>query len=368
MRADGNLNAGAVVLEFVAVPFGGCMQGKDQFAQHTADTQTALSLWASRGVPVVLVGAPRGIGEPRDQTGAGAINRDLAAREGQTFADSGVLLRDPWTGVYQQRLPCLAGESAAEGCDAAGLIDVRQEGHFCRVTDTSPCPVYSSGVVRFAAALAAAAARAAGSTPAPLPAPAPAPQVQEAVRAAFGGSGVTDPTATASLVPPEAIPPDFAAEPPAAATTTSPALTGPACRAIRAALKRTGKAGRAETSYSAPVTGASVDQIVHVLGRARDAKTVFDAYAAPQASKCLASVFGVVGVVSEPTSGVGDEAVTFRLTAARDLVIRIVRTGRTVTTLAYANLATPPPDDAVNAITSAAVTRTAAALGAAPAH
>ena len=41
-RADGNLNAGVVVLEYVGVPFGPCMAGKDALAQHTADTQTAL--------------------------------------------------------------------------------------------------------------------------------------------------------------------------------------------------------------------------------------------------------------------------------------------------------------------------------------
>jgi hypothetical protein len=37
-----------------------------------------------------------------------------------------------------------------------------------------------------------------------------------------------------------------------------------------------------------------------------------------------------------------------------------------VTTLAYANLAAPPPDDVIAAITNAAVTRANAALAAAP--
>jgi hypothetical protein len=367
MRADGNMNAGVVVLEFVAVPFGPCMAGKDSLAQHTADTKTALDLWGSRGVPVVLVGAPRGLGEPRDQNGAGAINRDLAAGAGQTFVDSGVLLRDPWTGVYQQRLPCLAGETAEQGCDG-GLIDVRQEGHFCHVPNTSPCPVYSSGIVRFAAAIAAAAARAAGSTPKPLPAPPPAPEIQDAVRVAFSGSGTTDAVATASLLAPEAIPADFAAEPPTApATTAASALTARTCRAIRQALKTTKTAALAETAYSAPVTGARVDQIVHVMKDTSDAQALFGAYAAPKALKCLAGVFGVVGVIGEPTA-VGDGAVTYRLGGARQLVIQLVRTGRAVTALAYANVVTPPPDDVVNAVTNAAVTRTEAALAASPAR
>src|SRR5262245_25355791 len=40
MRADGNLNAGVVVLEFVAVPFSACMRNRDSLAAHTADTET----------------------------------------------------------------------------------------------------------------------------------------------------------------------------------------------------------------------------------------------------------------------------------------------------------------------------------------
>jgi hypothetical protein len=369
MRSDGNLNAGVVALEFVAVPFVPCMQGKDQLTQHTADTETALALWGSRGVPVVLVGAPRSVGDPRDWVAAPAIYQDLAARTGQTFADGGVLLRNPWTGVYEARLPCLAGETAAQGCFVDGLINVRNHtGHFCEVENTSPCPVYASGGERFAAAIAYAAARAAGSTPKPLPAPPPAPQIQDAVRAAFSGSGTTDAVATASLLPPEAIPADFAAEPPAAPAATGPsALTAGACRAIHQALKTTTKAGRAETAYSAPVTGARVDQIVHVMKDTSNATALFDAYAAPKASTCLGSVFGTAPT-AEPTTGVGDGAVTYRLNAARNLVVQVVRTGRAVTTLAYANAATPPPQDVVNAITNAAVARTDAALAAAPAR
>jgi hypothetical protein len=173
------------------------------------------------------------------------------------------------------------------------------------------------------------------------------------------------------LLPPEAIPADFAAEPPATAAAPAPAsvaLAAPPCRAIRDALKATAKVGLAETAYSAPVTGARVDQIVHLMKRTHEAKAVFDAYAAPTALKCLASVFGVAGVTAEPTTGVGDGAVTYRLGGARQLVIQVVRTGRAVTTLAYANLVTPPPQDVVNAITNAAVTRSDAALAAAPAR
>ena len=367
MRADGNLNAGVVVLEFVAVPFSACMRGRDSLTAHTADTETALALWESRGVPVVLVGAPRSVGEPREQIAANAINQYLAGRDGQTFVDAGVLMRDPWTGTYIARLPCLAGETAEQGCDPGGLINVRNHtGHFCEVENTSPCPIYASGAERFAAAMAAAAARAVGATPAPLPVPAPAPQVQDAVRAAFAGSAPVESVASAALLPPEAIPADFAAEPAPAAVTAAPTLpSGRGCHAIRKALKQTSKGGQAQTAYSAPVTGARVDQIVHVLPNSQAAEQVFDAYAAPKASLCLGAVFGAA-VTASATPGVGEAAVTYRVNAARDLVMQVVRTGRAVTTLAYANLAAPPPDDVIAAITTAAVTRANEALAAAP--
>src|SRR4051794_27361701 len=188
--ADANLNPSVVVLEYVAVPFGPCMTGKDALAQHTADTQAALALWASRGVPVVLVGAPRGVGDPSDFTGAAAINRDLAASAGQTFVDAGVLLRDPWTGVYQQRLPCLDGETAAQGCGVDGLIDVRDDsgGHFCAIHNVGPCPVYSSGVVRYAAPIANAVVQAARTgTTAAMPGPRADAALGPSVRALLSG-------------------------------------------------------------------------------------------------------------------------------------------------------------------------------------
>ena len=141
------------VLQYVGGPFAPCMDGKDVATQHAADVQAALALWSARGVRVVLVGAPRAVGDPSELDPMAAIDRDLAARAGQTFVDAGVLLRDPWTGVYQQRLPCLAGEGPAHGCGADGLIDVRDEtgGHFCAVHGIGPCPIYASGIVRFAA-------------------------------------------------------------------------------------------------------------------------------------------------------------------------------------------------------------------------
>jgi hypothetical protein len=70
-----------------------------------------------------------------------------------------------------------------------------------------------------------------------------------------------------------------------------------------------------------------------------------------------------VPVTAERTHGIGDGATTLRAATARPLVLEVARTGRAVTALAYANAVTPPPADAVTAITNAAVARAATALG-----
>jgi len=366
---DGNLNAGVVVLEYVAVPFGPCMTGKDSLAQHTADTQAALALWASRGVPVVLVGAPRAVGDPSDLTGTAPINRDLAARANQTFVDSGVLLRDPWTGVYQQRLPCLDGEGPAQGCGVDGLIDVRDEtgGHFCSIHNVGPCPVYASGIVRFAAPIADAVVSAAHTgTDAPLPGPTANLALGPSVRALLTGAGKAGGPATGRRVAAAArlddgtVPADFDAQPIAPATGI--ALDGPECRAFRRALKEpTVDDARAGASFAAPGGGATIDEVVHVLPSASHARELVKAYAAPAATKCFEHLLGVTATV-ERTKGLGDGATTRRATASRPLVLQVVRAGRAVTALAYANAVTPPPADAVTAISKAAVARADEAL------
>ena len=378
MRADGNLNARVVVMEYVAVALGPCMAGKDRLAQHTADTATALALWASRGVPVVLVGAPRVVGEPRDLIDAVAINRDLAAATGQTFVDAGVLLRDPWTGVYQHRLPCLAGEGADQGCGLDGLIDVRDESgsHFCAIHNRSPCPVYSSGIVRFAAPIADGVARAAGAgTVAPLPGPPVAPDIQQTVRAVLGssdepttiaGSTGTSPSdhtiAASALLTDDAVQSDFAPLPPTTdAVPVTPVLEDRTCRAMRRALAPLQQSAYAEASFTAPGESASIDQFVHVAQSERRARQVFAAYAAPETATCLTRVFGVP-VSAEPSVALGDASITYHVDATRDFVLKLVLAGRTVTALAFANAATPPSDDAVSAITKTAIARADAAL------
>jgi len=378
MRADGNLNAQVVVLEYVAVALGPCMAGKDRLAQHTADTQAALALWASRGVRVVLVGAPRQVGQPRDLIDAVAINRDLAAGAGQTFVDAGVLLRDPWTGVYQQRLPCLAGEGPVQGCGLDGLIDVRDDSgsHFCAIHNAGPCPVYSSGIVRFAAPIADAVARVAGTpSAAPLPGPPTATDVQRSVRAVLGGldevAAPVSPTlpsaadreiATSALLTGDTVQPDFTALTP----TTSPAAAMPGfedrtCRTIRRALAPVQTGARAAASFTAPGASASIDQLVYVARTEKRARAAFAAYAAPDAATCLSVVLGVP-VTADPATAVGDASMKYHIDGARDFVLEIVVAGRSLTSLAFSNAATPPSTDVVDAVTKTAVARADAAL------
>ena len=96
-----------------------------------------------------------------------------------------------------------------------------------------------------------------------------------------------------------------------------------------------------------------------------DAQQAYAAYAGPNATTCLALVLGApVGV--EPTAGVGDASIRFRVDAARDFLLEFVIAGRAVTALAFANAVTLPSPDAIAAITKAAVSRADAALLAAP--
>ena len=236
-------------------------------------------------MPVVLVGAPRGVGQPRDPVDAAAINRDLAAHAGQTFVDAGVLFRDPWTGVYQQRRACLEGEGAAQGCGADGLIDVRDEsgGHFSAIHNVGPCPVYASGIVRFAASITDALAP--GGRPAgrrPLPGPTPAPEVHNAARALFvGGTNTAAPTdappsrqqaTDAAVLTPDDVPADLGAQQAGATTTAAVPLND---RRVSRDPFDGGDArprARAEATFVSADRSASVDEFVQVLPSAKQAK------------------------------------------------------------------------------------------------
>ena len=112
--------------------------------------------WARRGGSAIR----------RDPIGAAAINRDLAARSRPDVrrrrgaAARSVDRRVPATAPVPRRRRRGAGAAVADG-----LIDVRDEsgGHFCAIHNVGPCPVYASGIVRFAAPIADAVARAAGT-------------------------------------------------------------------------------------------------------------------------------------------------------------------------------------------------------------
>jgi len=373
MRSDGNKNAGVVVLEFVGVALTPCMQHRDAVTADQEDLDLAIELWSARGVPVVNVAAPRRVDLPRDLDTVGTIYRDTAARTGQHFVDTGALFRNPWTGVYEHLRPCLAGEGADQGCRADGTIETRDVNtgtHFCPISsDATTCPIYSSGIVRYAAAIAATVARAAGGAPAPLPSVPDSSAIRDLAAGLFSGRGggaarippSAQAIADAAVVPAELVPPDI--PPREVPTTTGPpdALNGARCRAIRRAVARLDVAAQADAAFAAVDDSASVTQMVRVMPTIRRARDVTRAYRGANAEACLSAVFGGP-VTIEREVGWGDDGLRFGVGGLRNLDVVVVRSGRAVTALTFANAAGPPPSASVDAIVGAAAQRLDAAV------
>ena len=262
-----------------------------------------------------------------------------------------MLLRDPWTGVYQQRLACLAGEGPGHGCGADGLIDVRDESgtHFSAIHNVGPCPVYSSGVVRFAAPIAdAVAARAGAGAAAPLPGPPAAVDAQTTVRALLGSSAVPTTIPRFAVVSPVDreiadqsllsgdAGPDFAALPPPSDTgAPAPTLEDPASsRESAAALGPLGRSARAEASFTAPGPIATIDQVVHVARTERAHATRVRGVHGTGATTCLERAFGApVRDRRAATTGVEMVDLVPR-NGGRDFVLEYVLAGRTVMAIA----------------------------------
>jgi hypothetical protein len=71
-----------------------------------------------------------------------------------SYVDAGRFVETP-DGRYTDRLPCTELDT---DCAPDGTTVVRGDGvHFCPVVDAVPCPVWSSGAVRFGLGIAAAA-------------------------------------------------------------------------------------------------------------------------------------------------------------------------------------------------------------------
>lgn len=128
--------------------------------KYRADVEALALHLSGKGATVLLIGAPvfrSDFREPNRVEMFNELYRDLAERhDGVLFVDAGAPLLDQ--GRYTDRLPCLQREGEAEGC-TDGTITVRSPDgvHFCPVVTKSSCPVYSSGALRFAMAMAEAA-------------------------------------------------------------------------------------------------------------------------------------------------------------------------------------------------------------------
>jgi hypothetical protein len=110
------------------------------------------------GAWVVLVGQPLHhpqMGTELETEGINAVYREYAdAMPNVSYVDAGRFVETP-DGRYADRLSCLDVDI---DCAPDGTTVVRGDGvHFCPVVDAFPCPVWSSGSIRFGLAIASAA-------------------------------------------------------------------------------------------------------------------------------------------------------------------------------------------------------------------
>ena len=168
-RTVGTKRVTAAVLEFSGNALTPCMRdpagvplgGEPYLSKYFADTQRALAILSKAGASVYLAGAPVHRHEGAQSAGSelGAMYRSLAAQTHATYIDAGASVLD--RGNYTDTLPCLPTEGPDQGC-RGGRIAVRASDgvHFCPAARTSasglprPCPVWSSGALRFGIAMA----------------------------------------------------------------------------------------------------------------------------------------------------------------------------------------------------------------------
>jgi hypothetical protein len=154
----------AVVLAFSGDAFTPCMGGlqlgtPQYFAKYQADTQTAISIFRSVGTKVVLVGLPldASAGLSQNVSALNQVYQSLAnANVGVTYDDAGQAVMA--NGQFTWTLPCLPFEPCT-GPAGTNVVRAPDGVHFCPDGNTTLiagfeyCDVYSSGALRFAAAL-----------------------------------------------------------------------------------------------------------------------------------------------------------------------------------------------------------------------
>jgi hypothetical protein len=122
------------------------------------DLTTAIGLWQARGTWVVLLHWPEACCQPARPDRIWDQYRAIAARFGVTTLDPASVLFNPFENTWPAELPCLSANEP--GCDpSTHEVTVRDSslrgGHLCPMQGiVTPCPVYSSGIERYAEAMA----------------------------------------------------------------------------------------------------------------------------------------------------------------------------------------------------------------------
>ena len=157
-------NPAAVVMQFSGAALTPCMKDRDLYQAYREDARTATRIFVDAGVPVVWVSTPlpQDPGASAIMTQLNQIEQEAATELGQTYVDAGASVLDD--GQYSRTLPCLAHETSRDGCSNGRIVVRAPDGrHFCPTPTNFPCPVYSSGALRYGKAQADAALRRVGA-------------------------------------------------------------------------------------------------------------------------------------------------------------------------------------------------------------
>jgi hypothetical protein len=126
--------------------------------QYRTDVGVLIDHARAAGAWVVLVGQPLrhpSFDADLEVEGINAMYREYAATMSSvSYVDAGHSVETP-DGRYTDRLACTELDT---DCAPDGTTVVRGDGvHFCPIAEVAPCPVWSSGAVRFGLGIAAAA-------------------------------------------------------------------------------------------------------------------------------------------------------------------------------------------------------------------
>jgi len=131
-------------------------EGQALLDRYRADLGALVAKVLATGAKVLLVGQPQRP-DPDGEAevdGINAILLDLDKQDSVSFVDAGAAVENA-DGSLAKSLPCLAGEAAC-GADGFNVVRTDDGVHFCPGAGDNPCPVYSSGAFRFAAAISIA--------------------------------------------------------------------------------------------------------------------------------------------------------------------------------------------------------------------